>query len=300
MADDAAARPLALEEVALWPDGPPGGVNTAQPPESTFRNPAASGVVTTTMLRNISSPTLTPYLPDPAKANGIGVIVCPGGGWTILAWEHEGVDVAKWFAAKGYSAFLLKYRVNPTPADPAEFAAQSEAQVASLSSKRTPTEALNTLLGFVAAPNVVHGRKMAADDGRRAVALVRERASEWGVDPAKVGMIGFSAGAFLVTDVALEPGGAPLAFVAPIYGGVTDGKTVGPDAPPLFTAVAQDDGFFIKTSLRLFEAWVDAERPAELHAYTRGAHGFGFSTQDMPVDSWPTAFADWLKDQGLS
>jgi acetyl esterase/lipase len=300
MADDAAPHRLALEEISLWPDGPPGGVNANQPPESTFRNPAASGVTTTTMLRNVSSPTLTPYPPDPAKANGVGVIVCPGGGWSILAWEHEGVDVAKWLAAKGYGAFLLKYRVNPTPADPAEFTAQATAQAEMLAVKRSAAEALNTITSLIKGPNIVGGRKMAADDGRRAVALVRERAGEWGIDPAKVGMIGFSAGAFLVTDVALEPGGAPLAFVAPIYGGVTDGKVVGPDAPPLFTAVAQDDGFFIKTSLRLFEAWVDAERPAELHAYTRGAHGFGFARQGMPVDGWPDAFAEWLKDRGLS
>jgi dienelactone hydrolase len=294
----AATKSAAGEVIKLW-SAPPQRTIDGVPPEATFQGMGGTSVGTT-MLRNVSEPTLTVYAPAPGKANGSGVIVCPGGGWSILAWQHEGIDVAEWFAARGYTAFLLKYRVSATPDDPEKFAAAVAAQGAMLAQPLKAAQAPRASSELIRNEALTYAREIAADDGRRALQLVRERAGDFGVKPDRIGLIGFSAGAFLVTDVALEPGGAPLAFVAPIYGGVTDGKTVGPEAPPLFTAVAQDDGFFIKTSLRLFEAWVDAERPAELHAYTRGAHGFGFSTQGMPVDSWPAAFAGWLKDQGLS
>src|SRR5258706_3750394 len=118
------------EVVRIWPDGPPESLPGVGRKVS-FRAPAAGGA-DTTMLRNVSDPTLSVFLPDPAKANGTGVIVCPGGGWRILAWEHEGVDLANWLAARGYAAFLLKYRLNATPDDPAEFAAGMAAQAARL------------------------------------------------------------------------------------------------------------------------------------------------------------------------
>ena len=97
---------LSLAEIALWPDGPSRGLPGVGA-EIAYRNSVPGGRMTT-MLRNVSTPTLTAYRPDPAKANGVGVIICPGGGWRILAWEHEGTVVAEWLAARGYTAFLLK------------------------------------------------------------------------------------------------------------------------------------------------------------------------------------------------
>ena len=141
---------------------------------------------------------------------------------------------------------------------------------------------------------------VAATDGRRAVAIVRERARDWGVDPAKVGMIGFSAGAFLCTDVAMDPQGPPLAFVAPIYGGETRGKPVPADAPPLFTCIAGDDRFLFKVVEGLYADWSNADRPAELHVFNRGGHGFGMVKQNIPADRWIDLFGDWLKDIGFA
>src|SRR5271154_2120653 len=114
MADDlsedlrAAPTTTARQEVRLWPNGPARTIPD-MPPETTFQGLAGVSVGTT-MLRNVSEPTLAVYAPAPGKANGSGVIVCPGGGWSILAWEHEGTDVAEGFAARGYTALLLKYR----------------------------------------------------------------------------------------------------------------------------------------------------------------------------------------------
>ena len=107
--------------VRLWPDGAPRSLPDI-PPETTFRAPVAGGVETE-MLRNVSDPTLTVFRPAADLANGVGVIICPGGGWRILAWRHEGLDLAAWLTARGYTAFLLKYRLTASPSDPAAFAA---------------------------------------------------------------------------------------------------------------------------------------------------------------------------------
>jgi acetyl esterase/lipase len=253
------------------------------------------------MLRNVSEPTLTVFQPAPGTANGVGVVVCPGGGWRILAWEHEGLDVARWFAERGYTAFLLKYRVRGTPADPAKFLA-AMAAVDALHAKARPAAEAPRAMGELMAGNkaMLAAREVAADDGRRALEIVRERAAEWGLKPERIGMIGFSAGAFLVADMAVDPRAAPMAFVAPIYGGETRGQPVPADAPPLFTAIAQDDRLLLKMVAGLYADWSNADRPAELHIFARGAHGFGMVKQGLPVDRWIDLLADWLADQGFA
>lgn len=284
------------EVICLWPERPPSQLDGVGP-EITFRGPVgAAGDAT--MLRNVSEPTLSVF--RPAKPNGVGVIVCPGGGWRILAWEHEGVDVAKWLTAHGYAAFLLKYRVRGTPAAQADY----DAWEAKLSSQIDPTRrgraAFRAVMGEVEPYEMFRAaRAAAADDGRRAVAIVRERAKEWDIDPTKVGMIGFSAGAFLAVDVAIDPRAAPLAFVAPIYGGETLGRAVPTDAPPLFAVMAHDD-FLYRLAEGLYADWTDAERSAEMHIYRRGNHGFGMVKQGSPSDRWIDLFHEWLADQGLA
>jgi len=138
MADDAHLISAAQEVIHLWPDGPPDPLPNVGP-EATYRW-AAAGRENTLMLRNVSDPTLTVFTPDPGKANGVGVVVCPGGGWRILAWEHEGVDLANWLAQRGYTAFLLKYRVMATPDDPEEFKAGIAASNKALDAPRPASE----------------------------------------------------------------------------------------------------------------------------------------------------------------
>lgn len=294
---EAPAAKVGEEEVSLWPAGSPqaGDGSTAQ----TFRNPTAGGGETT-MLRNVATPTLTVFRPDPAKANGVGVIVCPGGGWRILAWEHEGVDLARWLSARGYAAFLLKYRLRPTPPDPKAFAEQAAKTAASLRPPASNAKAPRRFDDIVRDEKLDEARAMAKADGQRALALVRERAGEWGVKPDRIGMIGFSAGAFLACDVAMDPAGPPLAFAAPIYGGETRGQPVPADAPPLFTAVAADDALLFKVTEQMYLDWSNADRPAEIHVFARGGHGFGMARQGLPVDRWIDLFGDWLADHGFA
>jgi len=286
-----------LEVINLWPEPPPRGIEGVGP-EAWFLPPAgvAAGAP---MLRNVSEPTLTVYRPEPHVANGSAVIVVPGGGWRILAWQHEGIDVAEWFAGRGYTAFLLKYRVSGTPADPAEFAAAMAVNDGRLAAPLKATKAPKAIKDLMRDPALEYAREIAADDGRRALQLVRERADDWNVDADRVGLIGFSAGAFLVTDVAMDPQGPPPAFLAAIYGGETSGKPVPADAPPLFTVIAHDDRLLFHMVEGLYNDWSMADRSSELHIFARGAHGFGMARQGLPSDRWIDLLGDWLADKGF-
>ncbi|HTX51233.1 MAG TPA: alpha/beta hydrolase [Caulobacteraceae bacterium] len=296
MADDARAATGAQEIIALWPEGPP--TKGKDLTEIRYQGPGPVAGSEITILRNVSEPTLTVYRPAPGKANGVGVIVAPGGGWRILAWSHEGTEVAEWLTERGYTAFLLKYRVAATPADAAEFAAAMAQVSAPLAQARPASKAPKGIEEVLRDDSTKFGRKISIEDGRRALAIVRERAATWGVDPAKVGMMGFSAGAFLTIDVALSGDGG-LAFAAPIYGGGAAGRPIPADAPPLFTCVAQDDRLLFRVVEGLYRDWSEADRPSEIHVFRRGGHGFGMTKQGAPVDGWIGLLGAWLSDLGF-
>jgi len=285
------------ETITLWPIGASETLPGVGPETAYFAPTGLSAG--TSMLRNISDATLTVFQPAAGKGNGTGVIICPGGGWRILAWTHEGLDMAAWFVERGYTAFLLKYRVASTPTDPAAFFAAMAAVNDQLAAPLPAAKAPRDFTSFVRDPILLRARNLAAVDGRRALEIVRARAADWGVRPDRIGMIGFSAGAFLVADVAMDPRGPQPAFVAPIYGGETRGASVPADAPPLFTVVAQDDRLLFKVVEGLYADWSNADRPAEMHVFARGAHGFGMIRQGLPVDRWTDLLADWLDDGGF-
>jgi len=282
------------EVIALWPDGPPFRIEGVP---SEVEYPAPPGVAEgTSFLRNISEPTLSVFRPESGRANGVGVIVVPGGGWTINAWSHEGIDVARWLTAEGYTAFLLKYRVQASDADQSVFEQQMVAMDSALAQKLPMAKLPRAISDLVRTEQYLLARTAAADDGRRAISLVREQAEQFGVRLDAIGMIGFSAGAFMAVDIAIDPQAAQLAFVAAIYGGETRGATVPADAPPLFMAVAQDDLLY-KIVEGLHIEWTDADRSSELHVFARGQHGFGMVKQGLPSDAWTDLFLAWLADR---
>jgi dienelactone hydrolase len=156
--------------------------------------------------RNVTVATLTPFLPDPAKATGAAVIVAPGGGFRTLSMQNEGWDVARALAARGVAAFVLKYRLNQTPRDMAGFEESMRAMFAGVAGSRPAPETAADRL----APQIA--------DARAAFALVRKRATEWRVDPNRIGMVGFSAGAMLTVATTLKGEDAKPAFIGDIYG----------------------------------------------------------------------------------
>nr|WP_314446231.1 alpha/beta hydrolase [uncultured Sphingomonas sp.] len=236
--------------------------------------------------RNVTVATLTPVLADPAKATGAAVIVAPGGGFRTLSMENEGWQVARALADRGVSAFVLKYRLNQTPADMAAFE-RSMAEM--FSGAARPPRATGAAAVASLAPQIA--------DARAAFALVRSRAAQWRVDPNRVGMIGFSAGAMLTLATTLEAKDANPAFIANIYGPLT-AMAVPADAPPMFVALAADDPFFANSGFGLVESWKAARRPVEFHLYEQGGHGFGMYQKDTTSTGWFDAFVRWLGIHG--
>jgi acetyl esterase/lipase len=236
------------------------------------------------MIRNVTTPTLEAYLPDPDKATGAGVIVAPGGGMRFLSYDTEGVWVAQWLAEHGVAAFVLKYRTIETPADDKAFAAALAAMFAQLAAAG----------GKGVGP--LEGSALATADGVRALQVAREHAQEWRVDPNRIGFMGFSAGARVTVGVVSE-GGKP-AFAAPIYGGAF-GETVNlSDAPPMFLAVSGNDGLAGPTELSLFEQLRAARKPVELHVYHTGGHGYGLEPHANSSAHWIDEFYWWLESNG--
>lgn len=234
--------------------------------------------------RNVRTATLTPYLPDPARATGAAVIVAPGGGFRTLSMENEGSDVARRLADEGVAAFVLKYRLHQTPAGMAAFQQDLAAMFAGTARARPPSGAAEL------APQIA--------DARAALALVRRRAAEWRVDPDRVGMIGFSAGAMLTLATTLSDPKAQPAFIATIYGPL-DAVHVPDDAPPLFVALAADDPFFAGHGDGLIESWRQAKRPVEFHLFEQGGHGFGMYPKPTTSTGWFDAYSRWLRMHGL-
>lgn len=236
-------------------------------------------------VRNVSQPALISVLPDPARATGAGVVVVPGGGLVLLSMGNEGMDVARALADRGIAAFVVKYRTDPTPADPAAMAEHVQAGVAA----------------FLATGSTgpLAGEGPAQEDVVAALRHVTGRASDYGVDPARLGLIGFSAGAITALNVVLDDqAGARPAFAGIIYGRM-NAVTSPADALPLFVALAADDPLFGQTGFGLPDSWRATGHPVEFHDYDRGGHGFGIAPQGAPSDAWFDAFLTWLAARGV-
>jgi acetyl esterase/lipase len=269
----------AQDVIPLYSATPTGSAQENYPEKEYF-----SKVWNTEVVSNVTKPSLTVFKPSPELRNGTALVICPGGGFMALSITSEGSDVAKYVAAKGVTAFVLKYRLAHTGED------ATQEFVAMLADEKKFQEMLGKIV------------PLAVADGLAAVTYVRQHASEWGVSPDRVGIIGFSAGGAVTAGVAFHyaPEGRP-AFVAPIYAGGEGFKdaSVPADAPPMFVAAATDDQLGLAPeSVALYEKWTGAHKSAELHLYAKGGHGFGMRKQNLPTDHWIDRFADWLELQG--
>jgi acetyl esterase/lipase len=234
-----------------------------------------------TVVRNVTRPTLTPVLPSPDKATGAAVIVAPGGGQIMLAMA-EGMPTARALADRGIAAFVLKYRVVQTPPE-----------VKDLMTYFADLQA-RSMQGEVILPNPGGNA-----DAQAAVTLVRANAAKWGIDPKRVGLIGFSSGAQVSRVAALsdKADGRPD-FVGLIYGAM-DPVKVPATAPPMFAAIAMDDTTVSSIGFPVVEAWRNAKRPVELHAYQTGGHGFTTGGAKSTSRMFLEQFTAWMAMQGL-
>jgi acetyl esterase/lipase len=288
-----ATAPVFPQQAPMYPmEAPPepnaivlgtGGVEGQEIDESWFRQWGDP------MARNISTATLTPFLPDPENATGAAVIVAPGGGFLWLSMGNEGWEVAEALAKEGIAAFVLKYRLQPTPERLEDF-----------------EQTMNDLFAGIADGDQEEASKRRQErpfpanpvaDAEAAYAMIVSRAAEWNVDPQRVGMMGFSAGAGATMAATLHSDKVHFAFIAPIYGGM-HAVEVPADAPPMFVAIASDD-FLFGGEFGLIRSWFDAGRPVEFHLYQNGGHGFGLGNPDRTSNNWFEAFVHWLDVNGF-
>jgi acetyl esterase/lipase len=281
-----AAAPVLTPVIPVWPGPAPGSEDWTQ----RETDASAPWDARSRLVRNVVRPTLTAYLPDRSKATGTAVIVAPGGGFHFLSWASEGTLVAQWLAARGVAGFVLKYRTVDTGATEKQFVASVNAMMDRLGQAGPASKDLLD-------PEMQRLLPLAAEDARQAVRVVRQRAAEWGLKPDGIGLLGFSAGAMVAAEVALSHDEASRPdFAAAIYGAPLRRVTAPADAPPLFIVWASDDPLISPVrGTELYLSWYGAGKPAELHFYATGGHGFGLQPRDLPSDRWIERFEDWLK-----
>ena len=232
-----------------------------------------------TMVRNVTRPALYPVLPDAKNANGKAVIVVPGGGYQFVSIDSEGFRVADRLAAAGYTAFVLKYRPMTTDRDPAKYMANMAKQFGSLGK--------GELADHIPA----------VDDLSSALRLISVDAAKWNIDPAQIGVIGFSAGSRTAIRLIEGRPEAKLArHISLIYPPMTQTITGGP-RPPLFMAIAVDDPLFKQGGLNMIDKWLKESDRTEFHLYSGGGHGFGMRQQDTTSVHWIEHYLNWLAKQ---
>jgi acetyl esterase/lipase len=278
------AASAAPEVVQLWPGTAPGETGPMEEVANTSK-PTDRGVAGRPVVRtgNVGQPTLTFYAARGAEAAAPAVLICPGGGYNILAWDLEGEEVAQWLNGIGVHAFLLKYRV-PVRKNRPRFEAPLQ-------------------------------------DAQRAMGLIRSRAAQWRVNPEKLGVLGFSAGGHLSAalscqddtrtypkvDAADEAGSRPN-FTVLVYPAYLVDKTnytqVSPElkvssrTPPTFIVQTQDDGIPVEGSIGYYLALKAAKVPTELHLFAKGGHGYGLRETSDAVTGWPRLTARWFQTIG--
>lgn len=278
-----AAEPIVID---LWPGKPPGPLSLTNGPEQDRTKPEDKLIAGRRIIKlgNVSKPQAHVYLPEPEKRTGGAVVICPGGGFSILAWDLEGTEVAEWLNELGLAAIVVKYRV--------------------------PTRQHGS-------PGKWEGPVM---DTQRALSITRAHADEWKLDPKHIGVLGFSAGGETAARTAVQHGNrlyqpmderdktsCAANFALLIYpGGIAEkdgslkpGYSVGEATPPMFFVHAADDRVTCLHSVALFTALKKAQRSAELHIYASGGHGYGLRPTEEAVTRWPARAENWLRERGV-
>ena len=278
-------------QIPLWPESPP----DAKPmpgPETATTSTSLIGGKTAVSVTNVSQPTMTVYAPS-GKNSGAAVVVFPGGGFQILAMDFEGTEVCDWLTPQGITCVLLKYRV---PSEPYRWQCDCRPHNRALSIP-------------------------ALEDAQRALRLVRAHASDWHIDPHKIGVLGFSAGGYLVAEIstnfkrrvykpvdAADKESSRPDFALAIYPGHLSNEDdtlnrnvpVSSETPPTFILQAEDDHVDgVQQALVYYNALRKADVPAEMHLFAHGGHAFGLRQTSEPITRWPALADAWMLSIGI-
>ena len=261
------------EEIRLWQNGAPGSEGAAaqevSQPSDDPKLPKRFTVV--------HFPSVYVFLPPKEKANGMAVVIAPGGGHSQLVIDKEGYEIADWLNKNGIAGFVLKYRL-----------ARAQGSHYTVEGNALP-------------------------DAARAMRMVRHRAKEWSVDPSRIGFMGFSAGGEVAAlmETRFDPGNDSASdpieressrpdFAVVVYPGFRPGTiTVPKDAPPTFLVCADDDRSHVVTTANLYLDLEAQGVSSEMHIYAAGGHGFGIRESHLPVASWPDRLKEWMLDRKL-
>lgn len=275
-------------QIPLWPGAVPDAQSLPGPEAMAPRTDSLVAGRPWMSVSNVSQPTLTVYAPKD-KNTGAAVVVFPGGGFQVLAMDLEGTEVCHWLTSNGITCVLLKYRV---PSAPYDWRCKCYS------------------------PDTYAKSTQALEDAQRAMGLIRLHATEWHIDPHKVGVIGFSAGGYLVAEISTnfehrsypyvdeaDKESARPDFAMAIYpwhlaapGGLNPTVPVSRDTPPTFLVQAENDSMDgVKQSLVYYTALAKANVPVEMHLYAHGWHAFGLRRTELPITAWPTLAKKWLE-----
>jgi len=279
------------EPIALWPGEAPDSL-AVPGPETEEKSDGLLAGLPVTEVTNVTRPTMTLY-PPKGQNTGAAVVVLPGGGFEILAIDFEGTEVCDWLTAKGVTCVVLKYRVPSLTYD-----WHCDCRPHNLA---IPTQGL--------------------EDTQRALGLLRHRAAEWQIDPHKIGVLGFSAGGYLVASISTnfrhrlyqpvddaDQESARPDFAIALYpghlvtkkGGLNPNIPVSSETPPTFLLQAEDDFVDgVDQSLVYYAALLKARVPAEMHIYAQGGHAFGLRKSQFPITGWPSLAETWLHSIGM-
>ena len=268
--------------ITIWPGTPP-DETLELPPEADITTEQSAKVEGRRVMRigNVSQPTLTVFRPAPEKDTGVAVLICPGGGHHILAYDLEGTEVASWLNTLGVTGIILKYRVPARHKEPLW--------------------------------------RSAVQDAQRSMRLIRSRAENLHIDPKRIGILGFSAGGqtavmtsllheqdhYAEVDSMDQASGRPdfAILVYPAWlvdeksGVLRDEVRVGTGSPPMFFAHAMDDPISAENSILLGTALKRVGVGAEMHLYDGGGHGFGLRPSKFPCSTWPTSCEKWMRQR---
>ncbi len=261
------------EEVRLWADGAPGSEHETAADVS---QPSDNPKLPK-RFTVVHSPSIFVFLPSKEKANGTAVVIAPGGGHTQLVIDKEGYEIADWLNARGIAAFVLKYRLARAPGS--HYTVERDALA----------------------------------DAARGMRIVRSRATEWGLDPARIGFMGFSAGAEVAAlietrfDAGINDAGDPVDRISSrpdfdviVYpGGLAARLTVPKNAPPAFLVCADNDPSHVVATVNLYLSLQKQGVSSEMHIYASGGHGFGMRPSQLPVATWPDRLNDWMMERKL-
>ncbi|UCD59784.1 MAG: alpha/beta hydrolase [Flavobacteriaceae bacterium] len=237
----------------------------------------------TQVVTNVSIPTMQVFKPAASKSNGTSVIIAPGGALYALSINSEGNDVAKWLNEKGITAFVLKYRLVPTGEDGVQEVMQ---------------------IGDKIMESVAPVLPLSVEDGMAAVSYIRKNAESLGINPQKIGFMGFSAGGAVTMGVGYNYSqDSKPDFLVPVYPWTSamPVKECRSDAPPMLIICATDDPLDLASgSIELYSSYLKAEKNIALHMYSKGGHGFGMRKQGLPSDNWISRFYDWALAEGFT